>query len=380
VTERSVFRVIDTGLRGARANIAFDQALIEAHKEQLIPDTIRFLRFTPSALIGRHQNLAAELRLDWCRAHGIELARRVTGGGAIVMEPGILGWELVFPRTLFGSVSLAELAAKICAAAATGLRRLGVEASFRPRNDIEVAGRKIGGTGGFFDGDTLFYQGTVLIDCDLAAAMQPLALADAKRAKHGISEAAERLTTVATLLGGRAPEAKAVMDALLHGFAEGLGIEPAPRAITSREEALARRLHREEIGTDAFVDGVAPFRGPDIVTAEQTLPGGTVRVYLKLEGPGRASVGRALFAGDFFVTPPRVIYDLEAALKGVARADAAAAAARFLAQASVEILSITPDAFARIVAEAAGTPRSSQSRQVRHGQEIDHRSGQYRST
>lgn len=41
------FRVIETGLRGGRANIAFDQALIEARSEGKIPDTIRFLRFAP---------------------------------------------------------------------------------------------------------------------------------------------------------------------------------------------------------------------------------------------------------------------------------------------------------------------------------------------
>lgn len=353
MTRRPIFHVIDTGLRGARANIAFDQALIEAHKDGLIPDTIRFLRFTPSALVGRHQNLAAELRLDWCRANRIEVARRVTGGGAIVMEPGILGWELVFSRGLFGPDSLAELAAKICTAAANGLRRIGVTASYRPRNDIEVAGRKIGGTGGFFDGGTLFYQGTVLIECDLAAAMQPLALADAKRAKHGIAEAADRLTTVKTVLNGRVPAASAVEKALLAGFAEGLGIEPVARAIMDAEESLARRLHDGEFGMDAFVDGVAPFHGADVVTGEQTLPGGTVRVYLKLEGPRRNAVGRALFTGDFFVTPPRVIYDLEAALKGVSLGDAATATVNFLSQASIEVLSIKPGDFALTVAQAA---------------------------
>ena len=45
------FRVIDTGIRDGRSNIAFDRALIEARKEEKIPDTIRFLRFRPAALV-----------------------------------------------------------------------------------------------------------------------------------------------------------------------------------------------------------------------------------------------------------------------------------------------------------------------------------------
>ena len=62
------FRVIDTGLRNGRENIAFDQAMIDLHKAGELPDSIRFLRFPPTALIGRHQSLSQEVRLDHCRA------------------------------------------------------------------------------------------------------------------------------------------------------------------------------------------------------------------------------------------------------------------------------------------------------------------------
>jgi lipoate-protein ligase A len=153
-------RVIDTGLRPARWNIAFDQALIDLHRDGRIPDTIRFLRFPHSALVGRHQALAREVHLDWCQANGIEIARRITGGGAIWFEPAQLGWELVLPRPALGP-SLDAAAERICRAAAAGLRRLGIDASFRPRNDIEVGGRKISGTGGFWQHAILPGDGAV---------------------------------------------------------------------------------------------------------------------------------------------------------------------------------------------------------------------------
>ena len=76
------FRVIDTGIREGARNIAFDAALIELRNEGRIPDTIRFLQFVPTALVGRHQDLSRELRLDYCAQNGIGLARRITGGGA----------------------------------------------------------------------------------------------------------------------------------------------------------------------------------------------------------------------------------------------------------------------------------------------------------
>ena len=145
-------------------NIALGQAMIERHVAGEFPDTLRFLRFPPTVLVGRHQALGQEVDTDYCRKHDIALVRRITGGGAIYLDPGQLGWELVISRSSLHGANLTDLARTICEAAAGGLKALGVNASYRPRNDIEVDGRKIGGTGGFFDGDTLFYQGTVLVD------------------------------------------------------------------------------------------------------------------------------------------------------------------------------------------------------------------------
>ncbi len=68
-------RVIDSGVIEARLNIAIGQAIVEAHQAKGVPDTLRFLRFPPTALIGRHQALAQEVDLDYCHDHNIGVAR-----------------------------------------------------------------------------------------------------------------------------------------------------------------------------------------------------------------------------------------------------------------------------------------------------------------
>src|SRR5579863_7169462 len=193
------FRVIETGLRGGRANIAFDQALIEARSEGKIPDTIRFLRFRPSALIGIHQFLSQEIKLDYCKAHDIETVRRITGGGGLYFDEGQIGWELVFDRTALGVTDLAEVTRRICEAAALGLQKLGVPARYRPRNDIEVEGRKISGTGGFFEGNILFYQGTLLVDFDPAEMIAALKVPVEKLAKRELATARQRVVSLREL-------------------------------------------------------------------------------------------------------------------------------------------------------------------------------------
>ncbi len=349
------FRVIDTGIRDGRRQIAFDQAMIEARKEGKIPDTIRFLRFPPTALIGRHQALSREIRLDYCRSRGIGVVRRITGGGAIYFDEGQLGWELVFDRSTLGIASLADLAREICEAAAAGLGKLGVNARYRPRNDIEVEGRKISGTGGFFDEDTLFYQGTVLVDMNPADMIAALNVPEAKLAKRALDSAAQRVVTLKELLGA-APAIDEIQDALLAGFTERLGITAVKGSITTEEEASAARYYDEEIGTDAFVAEIDdPGAGQGVLTASHTGAGGTVTAHVRLEGPGRDRVREVLITGDFFVTPPRTVLDLEAALRNVPVDQVGAAIERFFAQTRVGLLTVSPGDFRAAIEAAVAT-------------------------
>lgn len=351
---KPTFRVVDTGLRDGRANIAYDAALIEARRTGLIPDTIRFLAFTPTALVGRHQAISRELKLDYCRAHGIGLARRITGGGAIYFDEGQLGWELVFDRRTLGLSTLAEITQAICTAAASGIERLGVAAAFRPRNDIEVAGRKLCGTGGFFDGDVVFFQGTLLIDCDPEAVIAALNVPAPKLAKRALDSAAQRIVTLKALLGAQLPSVERIKMALVAGFADGLGIEPVWGTTTPGEEALARRAHDDEIGTDAFVFEIDdPNADRRLPPGTQITAGGTVTAYVKLEESGTVRVREALITGDFFAAPPRLVLDLEAALRGVPVREIGLTVEKFFAERRAEVLSVAPADFRAALEQAA---------------------------
>ena len=248
--------------------------------------------------------------------------------------------------------SLGDRTRAICEAVAHGLSRgFGIEARFRPRNDIEVGGRKLCGTGGFFDGDTLFYQGTVLIDVDPARMMACPNVPAAKLQKRD-STRPRRVTTLKALLGGTAPEIGAVQQAVLRGLAEKLGIEVESGTPTAAEEDLAKRIHAESIGTDDFVYEIDDPRGAGISEASLTGAGGTVSAFVRLEGAGGARrVREMLITGDFFVTPPRMVLDLEAALRGVPIAEVGAAVETFFAASRPDLLTIAPADFRKVIEE-----------------------------
>ncbi len=347
------FRLIDTGLREGRANIAFDQAMVTMRVEGEIPDTLRFIHFAPTALVGRHQDLGLELNLDYCAAHGIGTARRMTGGGAIYLDPAQLGWGIVCSRKVFGSDDLGAITRRICEAAAAGLATLGIDARYRPRNDIEVGGQKISGTGGYFDGDVLMFQGTVLVDLDPATIGQVLNVPKAKLAKRALDDAGQRVTTLRALLG-EAPPLTVVQAALAKGLAEGLDLALADDRPSDAEEEAARMAYDEEIGSADFVheidraDRVAGMRIGHHLGA-----GGLVSAHIRLEGVADDRVREVLFTGDFFATPPRIVFDLEAALRQI-RVDEVGSAIRryFAALPPGGLLSIGAEDFAAAAAAA----------------------------
>lgn len=349
------FRIIDTGIRDGVSNIAFDAASIDLRKEGRVPDTIRFLQFVPTALAGRHQDLSREIRVDYCARNGIGLARRVTGGGALYMDEGQFGFELIFHKSSLGISSLGDLARAICEAAAAGLGKLGVAAKFRPRNDIEVAGRKISGTGGFFDGDTIFYQGTVLVEMDAKRMLAALNVPQEKLAKRALDSAEQRIVTLKELLGAAPPLAD-VKAALVEGFADRLGIAPEWGEITAEEESLAARLRGEEIGTDDFIRSIDNSgAGGDVGTGQHTGTGGTIRAHVRLEGACADRFREVLITGDFFVTPPRTILDLEAHLRGTEIANLGRTAMDFFTGAGIGLLSVQPDDFVIAIENALAT-------------------------
>ena len=336
--DRPDFRVIDTGVRDGCHQIAFDQALVELRKDGAVPDTVRFLRFPPTALIGRHQDLSRELKLDRCREAAIGIVRRITGGGAIYLDEGQLGWEIVCDRRRIGVATLLEMTARICTAAAAGLSSLGIAAEYRPPTDIVVDGQKICGTGGYFDGDIVMYQGTTLVDLDLPAMMAALNLAVPKKGAPP-----PRVTTLRALLPDADLSMARLQAALLAGFEDGLGIACARSGPGEAEEFLAQRLCDEEIGTWEFI---AAIDDPGADASVRHGENGAVNAWLRVEGQRNDRVREVLFTGDFVMVPPRLVMDLEGSLRGAASGDVVDRVSAFFADSPPQIATAPPEAFA----------------------------------
>ncbi len=243
----TALRIIDTGVKPARWNIAATAALLELHRIGATPDTIRFHRYPRSVLIGRNQALDREVDIERCHRTGVEIARRVTGGGAVYMSSGILAWDIVAGRSRLGD-SLGEVTLKIGSAIAAGLRRLGSPAKADAQGAVDIQGRKVSGSSGGFDGPTVIIQGTVLIDFDYDEMMSLL------KARPDTTKPVAPVASLADCLD-RVPPIEEVHTAILaelNNIWDGASVTSELRA---DELAVADKLFADEIGTDEFVMG-----------------------------------------------------------------------------------------------------------------------------
>lgn len=347
------WREIDTGVRRAAENFALNRALLESRKRASSPSTLRFLQFRPSALLGYHQSAEQELDLDYCHAQGIDVQRRITGGGAIYMDEGQFGWELYLGKEDAGGADMGVVASRICEAAARGLSTLGIEARFRPRNDIEVGGRKISGTGGAFDGDALLYQGTVLVEFDVARMVRCLRIPSEKIADKAIADARERVVNLGELLGF-VPSLADVKARIRQAFASEFEAEFVPADLTAGEVGLYDEALAEIDGEDWIHLVRKPRADLPILEAVRKFPGGMLRVAIACERPAER-IRQIWFTGDFFVSPRRAVADLEAALKDAPLARARALIVEFFAARQVDMLALKPEDFATIIEAATSS-------------------------
>jgi lipoate-protein ligase A len=109
--------------------------------------TLRFWEWAePALVLGSHQVLANEVDREAAEELGFTLARRMSGGGTMIVEPGrTITYSLYLPESVVAGLSFVDSFARLDAWAVECLRGLGVPAAYRPINDIVSPEGKIGG-------------------------------------------------------------------------------------------------------------------------------------------------------------------------------------------------------------------------------------------
>ena len=152
-------------------------------------------RVKPTVIYGRHQDVNAEVNLDYCRAHDIKVVQRKSGGGCVYADEGNLMISLISPDT--HSEAVFERYLRLVADV---LRSLGLDAVTTEHNDILVGNRKVSGTACYALPNATIVHGTLLYDVNLEALEQAITPGVAKLQKHAVQSVRQRVMNIRPLL------------------------------------------------------------------------------------------------------------------------------------------------------------------------------------
>jgi len=241
------FELVEAGPLGPAMQMALDEVLARQVAEGRRRPALRIWDWASSAvIIGSYQSLANEVDLDAAAGLGIPVVRRISGGGAMFVEPGnTITYSLYVPDTLVAGLSFAESYAFLDAWVLRGLRGLGVEASYVPLNDIASPLGKIGGAAQKrLAAGSVLHHVTMAYDIDAEKMLRVLRIGREKLSDKGTRSAAKRVDPMRAQTGLERGE---VVEGLLKEFEASYGLRRGPLDDATRAEA-------EELAVTKFGD------------------------------------------------------------------------------------------------------------------------------
>ncbi len=282
-------------------------ALDEFCLENIVLDEPYFYlwRNRPSVIIGLNQNAYSEVNLKYLEENGINLVRRVTGGGAVYHDLQNLNYTIVspicHPERSEGSMERSEGSTPAPIVAA--LRQLGVPAELTGRNDIFVEGRKVSGYARRVSNRQEIIHGTLMYDVDLDTLTHVLDTPGSKLNAKGIGSVKSRVANLKDYLPGFKS-----LDEVQAALQDILASGDPQMELTESQLNEVRMMAETKFSTWDFIYGRS--RQADLVRSAK-LPCGTVEAAISLD---RGLITRISFSGDFMFDEPAT--DLESKLAG----------------------------------------------------------------
>jgi len=174
---------------------ALDETLtLRVGRGERLP-TLRFWQWSgPCVVLGRFQSVRNEVNEEALRAHDFDLVRRISGGGAMFIQPeGAITYSIYAPEEMAAGMSCPESYAFFDAWVIDALRELGVEARYEPLNDITSANGKIGGAAQARRGGAILHHATMAYQMDGPLMSQILRVGKEKLSDKGVQSADKRV-------------------------------------------------------------------------------------------------------------------------------------------------------------------------------------------
>jgi len=232
-------------------HLALDEVLTNEVGDGRRGPTLRIWEWDePAVVIGSFQSVKNEVDPENAEKYGIQVVRRITGGGAMFMEAGsVVTYSIYAPADLVQGMSFADSYAFLDEWAIVALKSLGIDAVYQPLNDITSPSGKIGGAAQKRLGSgAVLHHVTMSYDMDGQKMTEVLRIGREKISDKGITSAAKRVDPLRSQTGLSRAE---IIERMKQTFTSLYGATEGD--LTDAEYAEAERLVDEKFGTDEWL-------------------------------------------------------------------------------------------------------------------------------
>lgn len=179
------------GIRDLRFYLAMEEYMARHYEDEVF-----FVwQSEPTVIIGRNQDMEAEVNMNFCRKNDIRIVRRKSGGGCVYSDEGNIMISYISRR---GEVS--EIFDRYLSMLTSCLKAMGIKAVRSERNDILVNGMKVSGNAMQVLADRTIAHGTLLFAADFTTLQEAITPPAEKLLRHGISSVRQRVANLTDFL------------------------------------------------------------------------------------------------------------------------------------------------------------------------------------
>lgn len=292
--------IFNPDIRDPKLNLAVEEYILK-HLNVEHEDYFLFYINGPSIIIGKNQNTSEEVNLKYIEENGIDVVRRLSGGGAVYHDEGNLNFSFITKDDGNSFNNYKKFTQPIVDA----LKQLGVEAELTGRNDIQVGERKISGNAQFTTRGRMFSHGTLMFNSNIEEVVNSLNVSEEKMRSKGIKSVRSRVANITEFLEEEM-EMERFIEALLHSIYDGQ--EPERYVLRDEDWEVVQDISNDRYANWDWNFGKSPKFD---VESKRRFPIGTIDVRLNVN---KGTITEAKIYGDFFGVGD--IHDVEQALVG----------------------------------------------------------------
>lgn len=292
--------IFNPDIRDPKINLAVEEYILK-HLNVEHEDYFLFYINGPSIIIGKNQNTSEEVNLKYVEENGIDVVRRLSGGGAVYHDEGNLNFSFITKDDGNSFNNFKKFTQPIVDA----LKKLGVDAEMTGRNDIQVGERKISGNAQFTTRGRMFSHGTLMFNSNIEEVVNSLNVSEEKMRSKGIKSVRSRVANITEFLDGEM-EMDQFIEALLRSIYNGE--EPERYVLRDEDWEIVQDISKERYANWDWNFGKSPKFD---VETKRRFPIGTIDVRLNVN---RGTITDAKIYGDFFGVGE--IHDVEQVLIG----------------------------------------------------------------